>query len=67
MEDGEGNCANALSILVKLSQQHKFSNEIHLLANNKSIESSSSILSLSPFLDDNQIIRMGGRLQNAHL
>ena len=59
--------ANALSILIKLSQSEAFSSELSHLRRNKPLQSSSKILSLHPFLDSEGLIRVGGRLSNAPL
>lgn len=46
------------------AQQSDFESEIKMLAIGKAIKKS-SILSLSPFLDNQSILRVGGRLKNA--
>lgn len=56
---------HALSCLIKLAQQEAYPNEFFRLKQNKQIKPTSSILSLSPFLDIEQILRVGGRLNNA--
>lgn len=57
----------SLILLLKLAQQENFNVEYHQLKHDKSIESSSSLLTLNPFLDDNGLIRVGGRLNNAEI
>lgn len=57
----------ATNKLVQLSQRQTFAQELHSLKNRGKIPRTSSILSLNPFLDENQIIRVGGRLANANL
>jgi len=42
-----------------------FSPEIRALTNKQALSTKSSILSLNPFLDKNDILRVGGRLENA--
>lgn len=53
--------------VVKLSQEESFSPELSLLKGNKSIPSSNRLLSLTPFLDDNGLLRVGGRLKKSSL
>lgn len=53
--------------LIRLVQHLHFYNEIVLLRQNKIISKQSNLLSLSPYLDDNQILRVGGRLTHSHL
>lgn len=47
------------------SQRQSFSDEYDLLLRNKEIKSKSKILALSPFLDEKQVIRVGGRISAA--
>lgn len=51
-------------MFVKLTQKIDFPDEISKLSANREIKNS-SILKLLPFLDDDCIIRVGGRLQNS--
>ncbi|XP_047032656.1 uncharacterized protein LOC124639368 [Helicoverpa zea] len=46
-----------------IAQQQTFSVEYKLLKQNKSLSAKSKILPLSPFIDDNDLIRVGGRIQ----
>ena len=48
-------------------QYDQFSREIEILRSKSSLPSGSSLLSLNPFLDDKNIVRVGGRLSNAKL
>ena len=57
----------SLKTLIKLSQQQAFASELNQLRKEKIISSSSSILSLNPFLDNDGLIRVGGRLKNANI
>ncbi|XP_036150809.1 uncharacterized protein LOC118648578 [Monomorium pharaonis] len=57
----------ALMIICRAVQHSTFSQEIDCLRNNQPLKSSSHLLSLSPFLDDNNLIRVGGRLRNSEL
>ncbi|XP_052754692.1 uncharacterized protein LOC128201521 [Galleria mellonella] len=55
----------AMKRLIKLHQQECFATEINILKINKNLPSKSRLLSLSPFLDDNGFLRVGGHLQNS--
>lgn len=46
------------------AQHEVFADEIRLLSNKKQLKKS-SIISLSPFLDEDNLLRVGGRLKNA--
>lgn len=52
---------------IKWEQQRIFLNEYKALINKESISKSSSILNLTPWLDSKGIIRVGGRIKNAHI
>lgn len=54
---------NALTYLIRICQNDSFPVEIRRLKSEKSIGSSTSILMLNPFLDSNNILRVGGRLK----
>ncbi|XP_025997375.2 uncharacterized protein LOC113005723 [Solenopsis invicta] len=53
--------------LVKIIQSSAFTNELKCLRNQQQVLKNSKLLSLSPFLDEQEILRVGGRLQNAKL
>ena len=53
--------------IVRRVQQELFSMEIKALNNGKPLPSSSSIASLTPYLDEQQILRVGGRLEKSEL
>ncbi|XP_011874449.1 PREDICTED: uncharacterized protein LOC105565671 [Vollenhovia emeryi] len=57
----------ALHLMVKLVQRQSFSEEYKELSRGKLVHSSSRIQSLNPYVDDEGIIRVGGRLKNADL
>lgn len=57
----------ALRWWIRIVQGECFPDEARKLRKDKAINSTSSIVSLSPFLDGQQIIRVGGRLHNANL
>lgn len=58
---------NALDRLICISQMQSFSKEYLNLKQNKEISHNSKLLSLNPFMDQKQIIRVGGRLENADI
>lgn len=51
--------------LVRLAQQSAFPQDYDNLKNRKPLNKKSNLLSLNPFLDNNEIIRVGGRIQNS--
>lgn len=53
--------------IIQLLQGEAFHEEIMLLKKKNQLPKSNKYLSLSPFLDDNGILRVGGRLKNADL
>ncbi|XP_058983975.1 uncharacterized protein LOC131804796 [Musca domestica] len=55
----------SLSVLAKISQKVDFPEEISKLTTKRDIKTS-PILKLMPFLDENGILRVGGRLQNSN-
>ncbi|GFR19692.1 integrase catalytic domain-containing protein [Trichonephila clavata] len=58
---------NAMHVLIKLVQTIEFNNEINALKRNQPLSCRSKILSLNPFLDNSNILRVGGRLRHANL
>lgn len=56
---------SSLNCIIKMSQHCFFSKEIKNLENKVNVKKESSLKFLDPFLDDNGIIRVGGRLKNA--
>ena len=56
---------NALDICIRKVQQEEFSEEIRRLKENKSVKTTSILKTLTPFIDDQNILRVGGRLRNA--
>lgn len=55
----------ALLRLIKISQNEYFGKEINKLRNKGTLIKNSKLISLNPFLDNNGILRVGGRLSNA--
>ncbi len=58
---------SARIVAVRISQQHWFKCEISSLTTMTRIKAKSKISSLCPFLDKNDVLRIGGRLNNANL
>lgn len=58
---------SSLTILIKNMQNDFFYKEISLLKLNKTLSSKGSLLSLNPFLDSNDILRVGGRIEASTL
>ncbi|XP_054711084.1 uncharacterized protein LOC129220679 [Uloborus diversus] len=55
----------ARNILVKIVQKQEFSTEYIHLENKKPLPANSKLLSLKPFINEDGVIRDGGRLENA--
>lgn len=55
----------ALNLLVKISQSSSFTEEYHDLKSGNGVSEKSKILSLNPFIDEEGILRVGGRLKNS--
>ncbi|XP_008179733.1 uncharacterized protein LOC103308325 [Acyrthosiphon pisum] len=58
---------NAKTTLIKMVQAVNFANELRELKNSNRVLPKSKLLRLRPFLDENNLIRVGGRLKNASL
>ena len=59
--------SEAKNLIIKSIQEQEFSDEINNLTEGKTINSKSNIYSLNPILDENGILRVGGRLRHANL
>ncbi|XP_070529644.1 uncharacterized protein [Cardiocondyla obscurior] len=57
----------ALYTIVRNVQREAFAPECEALQANKKINSRSSVFGLTPFIDEDGIIRVGGRLKNAEI
>lgn len=55
----------ALSLVIKHEQEHYFSEEINSLIKDKNVKG--SLQPLHPFIDEQGLLRVGGRLQNSAL
>lgn len=53
--------------IIRNVQMERFAGEIQSLRKKQSIKKTSTLLKLSPFLDDNNVLRVGGRLKNSDL
>ncbi|GFV36226.1 integrase catalytic domain-containing protein [Trichonephila clavipes] len=53
--------------LAKIAQLSEFKAEIDALKKGKSVSKTSKLRALDPFLDENSLLRVGGRLSNADL
>ena len=58
---------NGLETLIKIAQYHSFPLEMSNLLSLKSINYNDKILSLSPFIDEKDVIRVGKRLKNTNV
>lgn len=56
---------DSFTILIRHAQLEMFPQEYNLLKSGKSLPRKNRLLSLSPFLDKNGVIRVGGRLDNS--
>lgn len=56
-----------LLVIIKSVQQDYFENEINSLKKGGKLTNKSTILKLNPFLDANDVLRVGGRLNQANL
>jgi hypothetical protein len=59
--------AKSNNVIVKSIQKRSFAEEYHQLSTGGGIEKNSTIRNLSPFLDENGVIRVGGRIRNENL
>ena len=59
--------AKSESILIKQAQSEMFMEEITRLKEGRLLQRSSNLVSLLPFLDEEGVLRVGGRLQRANL
>ena len=57
----------ALTLIVKDIQRNHFLSEFKILKSQKALGKTSNLVSLCPILDANNIIRVGGRLENSSL
>jgi hypothetical protein len=76
MRTGERNMSRHLSCeelkqahncIIKVTQKQAFREDIHFLEKHGKVPQNSKLISLSPFIDDTGLLRVGGRLKNAPL
>ena len=53
--------------IILLVQKEEFTDEIKILEGNKELQRTSKLVALNPFLDNNGVIRVGGRLENLNI
>lgn len=58
---------NALNCCIRQCQKDNFSAELHFIEKKENLPKRSNLRSLNPILDQNQILRVGGRLEHASL
>ncbi|XP_063907426.1 uncharacterized protein LOC135125701 [Zophobas morio] len=58
---------NSRNVIIKMVQQESFPEEFKCLIKGNALPKSSPLIKLNPFLDDNLLIRVGGRLVNANI
>ncbi|XP_045450124.1 uncharacterized protein LOC123658876 [Melitaea cinxia] len=58
---------SSLNLCIKLSQHKYFEIEIDCLSQGKCVPKKSKLYTLNPYLDKDQIVRVGGRLRNAEI
>ena len=59
--------SNARELVYHLSQLRYFGNDYHILKSGKPLPKSSKMCSLHPFVENSNLIRVGGRLDNSNL
>ena len=57
----------AEKVILRMLQEKHFSKEKECLKSNVRVLKSSPIIKLDPFLDEDQLLRVGGRLRKGHL
>ncbi|XP_067952075.1 uncharacterized protein [Watersipora subatra] len=64
-KEAEPNYETAKHAILRIIQHDYFSDEIADLNKYKSVKKSSSLMKLAPFVDENGLLRIGGRLQES--
>ncbi|XP_075162921.1 uncharacterized protein LOC142235555 [Haematobia irritans] len=54
-------------MLIRMVQRSNFFKEYQALSNKTTVDNSSPLISLNPFLDDHGVLRVGGRLNNSNM
>ncbi|XP_077270667.1 uncharacterized protein LOC143901909 [Temnothorax americanus] len=58
---------HSLNVICRVIQKQSFADEYDSLINHREIKKTSNLLCLSPFMDEDRLIRVGGRLKNSFL
>ncbi|XP_024876689.1 uncharacterized protein LOC112457724, partial [Temnothorax curvispinosus] len=58
---------HSLNVICRVIQKQSFADEYDSLINHREIKKTSNLLCLSPFMDEDRLIRVGGRLKNSSL
>ncbi|XP_043502762.1 uncharacterized protein LOC122524512 [Polistes fuscatus] len=58
---------HSLNALIKMHQGMQFANDLISLKSQKSLQSNSKLINLNPFIDQEGILRVGGRLRNSEI
>lgn len=58
---------NAMNVCIRISQKAHFYDDIHILRKGNKFSEKSKLKSLTPFIDQNDILRVSGRLRNAKI
>lgn len=66
-EEAKKTACDVFAAVIDTEQAFFYHNEINLLAKNRPVQPSSSLKSLNPFLDEDGLLRVGGRLANSGL
>lgn len=56
---------NALDVWIRYTQNHAYANDIKLVKETKEVDEKSALVSLCPFVDDQDIFRVRGRIAKA--
>lgn len=57
----------SLRAIIRIAQREAFETELKRLKTNQNLQKGSAIITLTPFIDENGILRVGGRLSNSDL
>ncbi|XP_072948717.1 uncharacterized protein [Epargyreus clarus] len=57
----------ALDICIRKSQRESFQEELKSIMSSKEVKQNSKLKCINPYLDENNILRVGGRLRNANM
>lgn len=60
-----GELQHAHQVLIKMSQKQSYNADMRILAANKQLSTKNKLAGLTPFVDNEGILRVGGRLENA--